>query len=251
MRRRAPDAPLALTSRQAEQELRATLGAWARAYQGLPAVSRRFFTLAFVAGMGWASCQAAAQTRLITSSLLAPRAASAAQAAAQAPKPPVAVWVGLDVDGDGQPDFGNPTGQGVRIADAFGSGAFGASRDGGARRHEGVDYDDQPGQPIKAPMSGFVTKIGYAYPDDESLRYVQISNPALGYVARVFYVDPQVAEGQPVRLGQPIGRAQSLQARYAGITNHVHLEIARADGDRIDATRLIAARLQAPPPARG
>ncbi|MEI9965377.1 MAG: aldo/keto reductase [Caulobacteraceae bacterium] len=124
------------------------------------------------------------------------------------------VWQGVDVDGDGQPDFVNPTGEPVRGVDDYGSGSFGASRDGGERHHEGVDYTDLVGQPIKAPISGYVAKIGYAYPDSEALKYVEIVNPALHYLARVFYVDPQVAEGQPVRLGQVIGAAHSLQDRY-------------------------------------
>src|SRR5690606_26576081 len=72
----------------------------------------------------------------------------------------VMVWDGEDVDGDGQADFVNPTGQAPRIHDSYGSGAFGASRDGGSRHHEGVDYTAQAGQDVRAPISGFVTKIG-------------------------------------------------------------------------------------------
>ena len=151
------------------------------------------------------------------------------------------IWRGVDVDGDGQDDFVNPTGKGVRTHDAFGDGEFGASRDGGAREHEGVDYISNVGQAVKAPISGFVTKIGFAYADDQRLQYVEISNPAIRYVTRVFYLVPEVREGQAVRIGQEIGEARSLQSRYPGITNHVHLEIARMGGARIDATRLITA----------
>ena len=156
------------------------------------------------------------------------------------------VWRGADVDGDGQPDFANPTGKAPRTVDAYGSGAFDASRDGGERRHEGVDYADTENQPIKAPISGYVSKIGYAYPDCVTLRYIEIVNPALHFMARVFYVDPIVVEGQAVRLGQQIGVAHSLQDRYPGITNHVHLELARLGGPNIDATRLIIAKLEPP-----
>jgi murein DD-endopeptidase MepM/ murein hydrolase activator NlpD len=79
------------------------------------------------------------------------------------------VWEGADVDGDGAPDFANPTGRPMREHDAYGEGEFGASRDGGARRHEGVDYDATPGQAVVAPISGFVSKIGYAYAGDMDL----------------------------------------------------------------------------------
>jgi hypothetical protein len=60
----------------------------------------------------------------------------------------------------------------------------------------------------------------------------------------VFYVDPSVHEGQAVHLGQPIGRDHSLEPRYPGITNHVHLEIERIGGRKLDPTRFIAERME-------
>src|SRR4051812_42964505 len=68
--------------------------------------------------------------------LLIPVAPAAAPAQ---PLEPVVVWDGVDLDGDGTKDFANPTGGEQRGHDAYGSGEFGASRDGGGRRHEGVD----------------------------------------------------------------------------------------------------------------
>ena len=152
------------------------------------------------------------------------------------------VWQGKDVDGDGAADFANPTGQAPREHDGFGSGAYGASRDGGHRRHEGVDYIADAGQTVVAPISGYVSHIGYAYGDSTRYRYVEITNPALGYEARIFYIAPDVKVGQAVRLGTPIGRVISLQPRYAGITDHVHLEVAAPGQGRIDASRMIAQR---------
>jgi hypothetical protein len=70
---------------------------------------------------------------------------------------------------------------------------------------------------------------------------VEIENPALKVTARALYVDPSVHEGDTVRLGEPIGTAVSLQRRYPGITNHVHLEIAEA-GRKIDAQTVILAK---------
>lgn len=155
-------------------------------------------------------------------------------------------WDGVDVDGDGASDFANPTGAAPRGHDSYGSGAFGASRDSGVRHHEGVDYVAEAGQWVGSPISGFVTKIGYAYPGDIALQFVEVSNPALGYVARVFYLDPTVAVGQAVSLGGPIGRMHSLQDRYpGGMTDHVHVEIARA-GERIDPASVILARYGTP-----
>ena len=154
------------------------------------------------------------------------------------------VWAGADLDGDGQPDIANPTGQAPRQTDAYGEGCFHAARDGGARQHEGVDYISTAGQAVEAPISGYVTKIGFAYADNSRLRYVEIENPALHLTARLFYVDPDVAVGDTVAVGHPIGEAESLQRRYRGITNHVHLEIANGKGRKLDAATLIVARME-------
>jgi len=163
------------------------------------------------------------------------------------------VWRGADIDGDGEPDFANPTGNDTRKADAYGHGEYGARRDGGARRHEGVDFVADPGQPVVAPISGYVSKIGFAYADDSNLKFIEISNPALRYTARVFYVDPEVEVGQAVRVGQTIGSQHSLERKYpGGMTDHVHLEIMNTRGARIDPTRVITASYElAPAPSRG
>jgi murein DD-endopeptidase MepM/ murein hydrolase activator NlpD len=167
-------------------------------------------------------------------------------AAAAAPAPVLrerTVWIGADLDHDGQPDIADPTGAGPRGSDAYGEGRFHARRDGGEREHEGVDYIAKAGQPVEAPISGFVTRVGFAYPDDQSLKYVEIENPALKLTARVFYVDPEVAVGQSVAVGHEIGHAHSLQRRYPlGITDHVHLELVDRRGRKLDAGKLIVAR---------
>jgi murein DD-endopeptidase MepM/ murein hydrolase activator NlpD len=205
-------------------------------------------SLLIAAGIGGAVSHAAIKAERLgvphpaTATINAVVRAATAPAARQ--PAPVWVWEGKDVDGDGAADFMNPTGKGVRGHDAFGEGEFGASRDGGGRRHEGVDYIARAGQVVKAPMSGYVTKIGYAYAGD-SHRFVEISNPALKFEARVFYVDPSVKVGQTVHLGDSIGTMDSLQPRYAGITDHVHLEMYDR-GQRIDCEKVIVAELKAP-----
>lgn len=146
-------------------------------------------------------------------------------------------WMGKDVNGDSVPDFANPTGHQVRGHDGFGFGFFGASRDAGGRKHEGVDYVAATGQKVEAPMAGEVSKVGWAYAGD-IYRYVEITNPVLGYVARVFYVDPDVKVGDVVSLGQPVGKAENLQRRYRGITEHVHLEILKG-GVHLDPASMI------------
>jgi murein DD-endopeptidase MepM/ murein hydrolase activator NlpD len=180
------------------------------------------------------------------------RPADAGAKPGAAPRLERLVWTGADVDGDGQPDFANPTGKGLRRTDAYGCGEFGAPRDGGERRHEGVDFIADPGQPVVAPISGYVTRIGYAYPGDSTLKFVEIANPALRYEARVFYVDPAVTVGEAVRLGAVIGTHHTLERKYpGGMTDHVHLEIIAPHGVHIDAAQVIAARYEAVPAVRG
>jgi murein DD-endopeptidase MepM/ murein hydrolase activator NlpD len=190
------------------------------------------------------AADAAARSGALNSTPAQPAVAQLADVPTQEPVDAPAAgpaWEGRDLDGDGAPDFANPTGGATRSHDAYGDGWFHARRDGGSRPHEGVDYDDQPGQTVVAPISGYVSKIGYAYPGDSKLRYVEIENPALRLTARALYIDPSVQVGESVALGRPIGTALSLQRRYPGITNHVHLEIAEA-GRRIDAQTVILAR---------
>jgi murein DD-endopeptidase MepM/ murein hydrolase activator NlpD len=162
-------------------------------------------------------------------------------------QPVIEGWDGKDIDGDGADDFVNPTGQDVRAEDDFGYGHYGASRDGGTRDHAGVDFIAKAGQAVLAPISGYVTKIGFAYGGDDSLRYVEIRNPALRYEARVFYVDPTVGVGDSVHLGDTIGTMHTLQDKYGeGMTNHVHLELSGPGGARFDATQVLTARYAKP-----
>jgi peptidoglycan hydrolase-like protein with peptidoglycan-binding domain len=57
--------------------------------------------------------------------------------------------------------YGKPTGLAVRGTDSYGAGHHGASR--GKRVHDGTDYNSTPGQQVKAPLSGRVTKISKPY----------------------------------------------------------------------------------------
>lgn len=164
------------------------------------------------------------------------------------PRPVTLRWEGADIDGDGADDFVNPTGKQTRREDEYGYGHFGASRDGGTRDHKGVDYMADAGQPVKAPISGYVTRIGQAYASNPELKYVEIRNPALRYEARVFYVDPDVRVGASLHLGDVIGTMHTLQDKYGpGMTNHVHLELSGPDGVKFDATRVLTAHVEVLP----
>ncbi len=143
--------------------------------------------------------------------------------------------VSLDLDGDGQPDIARPVANPVRGIDVYGSGAFGAPRDGGRRTHHGVDLVAVAGEGVRAPITGVITRIGPAYAGQDTLQFVEIANPTTHYVARVLYVGPLVRQGVTVAAGDFIGTAQSLAERYPkGITNHVHVEFTGRLGDRLD-----------------
>lgn len=150
---------------------------------------------------------------------------------------------GVDVDGDGRYDLARPVANAVRGVDAYGSGAFGASRDGGRRAHRGVDFVASPGEQIRAPIGGVVTRIGAAYSGGNSLQYVEIANSVTRYKARVLYVGPAVEPGWTVAAGDVIGRAQDLAERYpAGMTNHVHVELTGGQGGRLNPLVVLPAR---------
>lgn len=156
------------------------------------------------------------------------------------PLPAPVIWA-VDKDGDGVTDYYNPVHGAMRGYDDFGSGAFGASRDGGKRKHEGVDYVVAPGAAVRSPISGEVARLGYAYRGVGGYRIVEVVNSKTKIKARVFYVAPSVAVGDEVVAGQEIGVAQDLNARYPGITNHVHVELRDRRQQLIDASEEVPA----------
>jgi len=167
-------------------------------------------------------------------------AAMPAAETAALPQPQAVIWA-IDKDGDGVTDYYNPTHGGVRADDIFGSGEFGAIRDAGKRRHEGVDYVAAPGAVVHAPIAGEVSRLGYAYNGQGGYRVVEIVNSATKMKARVFYVSPSVEVGDVVAAGQEIGTAQDLSTRYPGITNHVHVELRDPQQRVIDASEELPA----------
>jgi len=117
----------------------------------------------------------------------------------------------------------DPTGLGLRGTDTWGSGAFLASR--GGRYHWGADFIATPGATVSMPCNGVVTRISRPYADDPQYGGYLIRTD-WGAVVRLFYIDasPDLA-GRYLVTGAPLGGAQSLQGRYPGITDHVHVEV--------------------------
>ena len=126
----------------------------------------------------------------------------------------------------------------IRQPEKSGDGAYGASRAGGKRVHYGIDLCCYPGTIIYSTVEGNVTKLGYPYtpPEDEdeiTYRYVQITHHESQQDHRFFYVDPTVALGDEIKVGDPIGTSQDISARYPvpedskdpPMTNHMHYEV--------------------------
>jgi hypothetical protein len=119
--------------------------------------------------------------------------------------------------------------RGTRDTDAYGSGTFLASRDGGIRSHRGRDYITVVDDPILSPIDGVVTRIPRAYAD-ANLTGIEIESDRIR--VKLLYVTPIVAIGAKVRRGQMIGEAQDVagywmakQPRPTPMVNHVHLEV--------------------------
>lgn len=123
----------------------------------------------------------------------------------------------------------------IRELDDHGSGLWDAPR--GKRRHKGIDLAAYPNTKILAIKAGMVTKLGFAYPDDLSWRYVRVED-VTGLYWDYFYVLPMVNVGDKVEADEAIGSLQDLRTRYKGITPHCHLRVMR-NGMKINPETVI------------
>lgn len=119
----------------------------------------------------------------------------------------------------------------LRGEDIWGSGAFGARR--GYNKHRGIDIACYQGSQIISPVSGFITKIGFPYSQNDSsksgrlkrrLRYIQVTDYD-HCDARFFYVSANYEAGSEISRGDILGTSQGLEDVYKGITDHIHFEV--------------------------
>ena len=130
-----------------------------------------------------------------------------------------------------------------RGIDAWGNGAFGATRigsNGKVKSHKGIDYACPPNIGIMSPAIGEVTKLGYPYPyvsKGTNFRYVEISDLA-GLRHQIYYVKPSVKEGDQVTILTVIGQSQDIAKKYdtkvKKMVNHIHYQVLDTDGVPID-----------------
>lgn len=130
--------------------------------------------------------------------------------------------------------FMNPTGKKIRH-DARGAGHYGARRTkivAGKTvvyRHDGTDYEAEPGQVVIAPFTGIIER--------EARPYAGYSGLVLAGTrarAKLFYVkpDPELM-GKSVKLGHRLGLAQDISKKYPGMTPHVHFRITSLDPEML------------------
>lgn len=106
-----------------------------------------------------------------------------------------------------------------RKTDALGSGFFGASRDGGARIHKGLDIISRPGQKVYAPISGDLTWFTYN-------GFLGCLITDIDLKVKVLYIKTANRSAGKVTRGQLIGTAADIRPKYgSSITNHLHLEV--------------------------
>jgi hypothetical protein len=118
----------------------------------------------------------------------------------------------------------------IRQSDAWGDGYFGASR--GNRPHLGVDYVVNEGEVVYAPCDMDSFNVSYPYSFDANDNYIltgarfNTKINGVNFDGRMWYFTPYShLFGRDIPKGTPIGVAQTLQHRYAGITDHLHFQL--------------------------
>lgn len=132
-------------------------------------------------------------------------------------------------------------GKGNRDVQSF----WGADRDGGGRRHEGVDIFASRGTPVVAVADGFVTRTG-----NQGLggKQVWLRDAELGNSYYYAHLDSvMTTDGRQVKTGDTLGRVGNT-GNAAGGPAHLHFGIYSAGG-AVDPYPYIRKR-QAPPTSK-
>ncbi|KAJ8405305.1 hypothetical protein AAFF_G00322960 [Aldrovandia affinis] len=113
----------------------------------------------------------------------------------------------------------------------YGCGNYGASRDGGKRKHMGLDIVCADGATVYAPFD--VTLAGRSIPYKKNNAINDgVTLKVQGLCFKLFYLKPDKYTGT-VKKGQRIGTLLPMQTVYPGITSHVHVQMC----DKSDPTK--------------
>lgn len=113
-----------------------------------------------------------------------------------------------------------------RGCDPLGCGEFGASR--GSRLHRGHDFVVTPGESVRSPIQGRISRHARPYSNDTRYSGVEIigSGPHQGLRIKMFYLAPGLQVGTTVKPGQAIGVAQNIATKHGqAMKPHIHLEL--------------------------
>ena len=119
-----------------------------------------------------------------------------------------------------------------------------ASRDGGTRKHAGVDIVVKDGEPVYAPFDLQFVRIAYPYknyPTLEGAEYI-VKNVNGVSKMKLFYFSPDKSK-KVFQKGDVIGVAQRVSKKYdhirKGMTDHVHFELYDQHGKIVDPTPFV------------
>ncbi|XP_026136428.1 leukocyte cell-derived chemotaxin-2-like [Carassius auratus] len=113
----------------------------------------------------------------------------------------------------------------------YGCGYYGASRDGGKRKHQGVDIVCADGATVYAPFNVKLNGKAAPYKKNNAINDgINLSGEGLCF--KLFYVKPIKYSGT-LRKGQKIGTMLPMQKVYPGITSHLHFQMC----DKSDPTK--------------
>ena len=127
----------------------------------------------------------------------------------------------------------------IRKQDIHGNGAYGVSRDGGTRKHDGIDIVSKPGDPVYALYDGKFERISNPYDADKRPELKEYTGLAIrdtnGNLNIYWYVDPVIMKrGDSINKGIIIGYTQDRAKMSPGMTNHYHFEVRTSDYHPID-----------------
>ena len=132
--------------------------------------------------------------------------------------------------------------------DAAAGSFWGADRDGGTRRHEGIDIFAPRGTPALAAADGFITRTGET---PLGGRVVWLADAAHGEHLYYAHLDKQlVSPGQRVRAGDTLGLVGNTgNARTTA--PHLHFGIYRSGQGAVDPLPFVQRGATAPAPPAG
>lgn len=121
--------------------------------------------------------------------------------------------------------------------DSWGLGRFGASRDGGKRKHNGIDLLTKKGEPIYAPFDLSFIRTTQPYKNDS--KYIGgFYNGGIGTL-KIFYMNP-ITSKRNFKKGDIIGYSQAISEKYSGaMKNHIHVEIRDKQNNILNPSKYI------------